>query len=156
ETSDGGFDWSDAEFPAEPDWSAARTFGQLHGCRALGCALSGWLRVGWGMGARGKLAVAASPEPISVSSGSAYRWALECTRSRENSKPALRVKPELDNASVSPWNPLAEVAAPVRALADMSYDTGSELELRLFHSYAWGPGGDGWAHGGRWLVRVRD
>lgn len=156
ETSDGGFDWSDAEFPAEPDWSAARTFGQLHGCRALGCALSGWLRVGWGMGARGKLAIAAPPEPISVSSGGAYRWSLECTPSRESSRPALRLQPELDNASVSPWNPLAEVAAPVRGAADVSYDTGSELELRLFRSYAWGPGGDAWAHGGRWLVRVRD
>jgi hypothetical protein len=156
ETSDGGFDWSDAEFPAEPDWSAARTFGQLHGCRALGCALSGWLRVGWGMGARGKLPVAAVPDPISVTSAGAYRWSLECTPSREVSKPALRVLPELDNTSVSPWNPLAEVAPPTRAPADASYDTGSELELRLFRGYAWGPAGDAWTHGARWLVRVRD
>jgi hypothetical protein len=156
ETSDGGFDWSDAEFPAEPDWSAARTFGQFHGCRALGCALSGWLRVGWGMGPRGKLPIAAVPDPISVTSAGAYRWSLECTPSREASKPALRVLPELDNTSVSPWNPLAELAPPTRAAADASYDTGSELELRLFRGYAWGPTGDAWAHGGRWLVRVRD
>jgi hypothetical protein len=156
ETSDGGFDWSDAEFPTEPDWSAPRTFGQLHGCRALGCALSGWLRVGWGMGARGKLSVAPVPDPISVTSGGAYRWSLECTPTRETSRPALRVLPELDNSSVSPWNPLAEIAPPTRAAADVGYDTGSELELRLFRSYAWGPAGDAWAQGGRWLVRVRD
>jgi hypothetical protein len=156
ETSDGGFDWSDAEFPTEPDWSAPRTFGRLHGCSPLGCALSGWLRVGWGMGTRGKLAVAALPEPISANSSGAYRWSLECSRSRESSKPALRALPELDNPSESPWNPLAEIAPPARGAADASYDTGSELELRLFRSYAWGPGGDAWAQGGRFLVRVRD
>lgn len=156
ETSDGGFDWSDAEFPAEPDWSSPRTYGRLHGCRALGCALSGWLRVGWGMGARGKLSVASVPEPISVTSSGAYRWSLECSPTRESSKPALRTVPEFDNPSVSPWNPLAEIASPPRAAADASYDTGSELELRLFRSYAWGPGGDAWARGGRWLMRVRD
>ena len=35
-------------------------------------------------------------------------------------------------------------------------ETSNEADLRLFHAYAYGPAGDGWARDARWQIRVRD
>ena len=156
ETIDGGFEWSDAELPAEPDWRAQRTFGSESGCSALGCAVSGWLRVGWGMGENSKLPIAALPEPVRVMGPGGGRWSLDCVASGEQSRPALPVAPEGDGALSSPWNPLAEVAPPARAKNEIGIDTGNEAELRLFRAYAWGTSDDGWSRAARWTLRLRD
>ncbi|HEY3498908.1 MAG TPA: hypothetical protein VGK73_29660, partial [Polyangiaceae bacterium] len=156
ETIDGGFEWTDAELPAEPDWRAQRTFGSESGCTPLGCAVSGWLRVGWGMGERSKLPVAELPEPVRIAGPAGGRWSLDCIASGEQSRAALPVAPEGDGSLASPWNPLAEVAAPARSRNEIGIDTGNEAELRLFRAYAWGSPDDGWSRAARWTVRVRD
>lgn len=156
ETVDGGFEWTDAELPAEPDWRAQRTFGLESGCSPLGCAVSGWLRVGWGMGKTSKLPLATLPDPVRIAGPGGGRWSLECVPSGEQSRPALPVTPEGDGSAASPWNPLGEVRPPVRARNEIGIDTGNEAELRLFHAYAWGSPDDGWSRAARWLVRVRD
>jgi hypothetical protein len=156
ETSDGGFEWSDAELPAEPDWRAQRTFGLESGCTALGCSVAGWLRVGWGMPEGAKLPIAELPDALRLPGPGGGRWSLECAPSGERSRLALPAVPEGDTSVTSPWNPLAEVAAPARARNEIGIDTGNEAELRLFRAYAWGSPDDGWGRAARWLVRVRD
>jgi hypothetical protein len=154
ETTDGGFHWSDADLATEPDLKAERSFGATNGCTAVGCAFAGWLRVGWGSPERVKRAPA--PEATSFQSPGGGRWSLECDADGRKSQPALPVRPENDERTVSPWNPFAEVAPPIRAASDTGFDVGSEAELYLYRAYVWGPPGDGWARQARWLVRVRD
>jgi hypothetical protein len=156
ETVDGGFEWSDGELPGEPDLRPLRTSGTVSGCTRLGCAVSGWLRVGWKMGERDRLALASVPEPTHLSGAGGNRWSLDCEATGEQSKPALRKNPQTEDRALSPWNPLAEVPPPARARSEVGIETSNEADLRLFHAYAWGPAGDGWARDARWLVRVRD
>ncbi|HEV8550021.1 MAG TPA: hypothetical protein VGQ57_13350, partial [Polyangiaceae bacterium] len=156
ETIDGGFEWSDGELPAEPDLRVERTFGKEQGCTPLGCVTGGWLRVGWTMGNTSRLAIAPLPEPTRLLGSGSNRWSLECRATGEQSRPALRQTPQPEDRSLSPWNPLAELAPPPHARSDASYEIANEAELRLFHAYAWGPPADGWARDARFLVRVRD
>ena len=156
ESVDGGFEWSDGEFPAEPDLRPQRTSGTTSGCTELGCAVSGWLRVGWKMGERDRLTMAQVPEPTGLPGAGGNRWSLQCEPTSEQSRAPLRKNPQSEDRAVSPWNPFAEVAPPTRGRADFGLETGNEADLRLFHAYAWGPAGDSWARDARWLVRVRD
>jgi hypothetical protein len=156
ETVDGGFEWTDGELPAEPDLRLERTYGDEHGCSALGCAVGGWLRVGWSMGERSRLALAEPPEPTRLLASGSNRWSLECQPTGEQSRPVLRQSPQPEDRSVSPWNPLAEVAPPARSRSDTGYEVLNEAELELFHAYVWGPPGDGWARDARFLLRARD
>jgi len=156
ETVDGGFEWSDGELPGEPDLRPLRTSGTFSGCTSLGCSVSGWLRVGWKMGEKDRLKLAEVPEPTRPLGSGGNRWSLDCRATGEQSKAALHMSPQSEDRAVSPWNPLAEVAPPVRARTDYGVETGNEADLRLFRAYAWGPTGDGWARDSRWLVRVRD
>ena len=156
ETVDGGFEWTDGELPAEPDLRLERTYGDEHGCSALGCAVGGWLRVGWSMGERSRLALAEAPEPTRLLASGSNRWSLECRPTGEQSRPALRQSPQPEDRSVSPWNPHAEVVAPARGRGDTGFEVLNEAELELFHAYVWGPAGDGWARDARLLLRVRD
>jgi hypothetical protein len=156
ETVDGGFEWSDGELPAEPDLRPLHTSGTSSGCTRLGCSVAGWLRVGWKMGEKDRLELAAVPEPTRPLGSGGNRWSLDCQATGEQSKAALRMSPQSEDRAVSPWNPLAEVPPPARARTDYGVETGNEAALRLFRAYAWGPPGDGWARDSRWLVRVRD
>jgi hypothetical protein len=156
ETIDGGFEWTDGELPAEPDLRQERTFGTESGCSILGCAVSGWLRVGWKMGERDKLATARAPDATRLLGAGGNRWSLDCRASGEQSRPALRDNPQPEDRAVSPWNPFAEVAAPAKGRSELGIETSNEADLRLFHAYAHGPPGEGWARDARWLVRVRD
>ncbi len=156
ETIDGGFEWTDGELPAEPDLRPERTFGTESGCSILGCAISGWLRVGWKMGERDKLATARAPESTRLLGPGGNRWSLDCRSTGEQSRPALRNNAQPEDRAVSPWNPLAEVAPPPKRRTELGIETSNEAELRLFHAYAHGPAGDGWARDARWLVRLRD
>jgi hypothetical protein len=156
ESVDGGFEWSDGELPGEPDLRPVRTSGMVSGCTRLGCVVSGWLRVGWKMGEKDRLVLASVPEPTRLPGAAGNRWSLECEATGEQSKPALRKNPQAEDRGVSPWNPLAELPPPARTRSDFGVETNNEADLRLFHAYAWGPAGDGWARDARWLVRVRD
>jgi hypothetical protein len=156
ETTDGGFEWSDAEFPTEPEWKTQRTMGAAHGCTRLGCAFSGWLRVGWGMGARGRLSVAATPETTRIRQPVGNRWSLECDATGEASRAALPLPEEArDNEPPRP-SPLAEIAAPLRPPSERAFDGGSEPELRAFRAYAWGPPLEAWPKNSRFMLRAVD
>jgi hypothetical protein len=156
ESVDGGFEWNDAELPSEPDFRPQRTSGATQGCTALGCVFSGWLRVGWGMGPRGRLGVAGVPESTRIRQPAGNRWSLDCVPTGEASRPALALPEPGDEREQSRPSPLAEVAAPVRPASERSFDAGSEPELRAFRAYAWGPPLEAWPRQARWIVRAVD
>jgi hypothetical protein len=156
ETTDGGFEWSDAELPAEPDFRVQRTMGAAQGCSALGCAVSGWLRVGWGMGPRGRLAVAEPPGAVRVKQTAGNRWSLDCVPAGVASRPALPIPEAANEREQGPPSPVAEVAAPSRPASERVFDAGSEPEARAFRAYAWGPPLEAWPKNARWLVRAVD
>src|SRR5262249_27668449 len=126
------------------------------GCSELGCAISGWLRVGWKMGERDRLTIAPMPEPTRLIGSGGNRWSLSCETTGEQSRAALHQNAQGEDRTGSPWNPPAQVAPPPRSRSDFGLESSNEADLRLFHAYAWGPAGDGWSRDARWLVRVRD
>jgi hypothetical protein len=134
ETTDGGFEWSDAEFPSEPEWKSQRTMGAAHGCTRLGCAFSGWLRVGWGMGPPGRLSIAAPPEATRIRQPAGNRWSLDCEATGDASRAALALPDEAGEREPARPSPLAELAAPVRPASERTFDAGSEPELRAFRA----------------------
>jgi hypothetical protein len=101
ETTDAGFSWSDVDLASEPELKPERTFGELNGCTAVGCAFAGWLRVGWGAPERVKRATL--PDPMSFSSPGGGRWSLECEADGARSRRALPLRPENDERTLSPW-----------------------------------------------------
>jgi hypothetical protein len=155
ETVDGGFDWTDAELPSEPDFKPQRTAGAAHGCTKLGCAFAGWLRVGWGMGPKGRLSIAPPPESTRIRQSAGNRWSLDCTATGEASRPALALPEEAGERESRP-TPLAELAPPVRPASERAFDAGSEPEPRGFRAYAWGPPLEAWSKNSRWLLRAVD
>ncbi len=156
ETVDGGFEWSDAELPTEPEWKPQRTMGAAHGCTRLGCAFSGWLRVGWGMGPRGRLAIAPPPDGTRLKQPAGNRWSLDCVATGESSRPAAPLPEETSEREPVRPSPLAEMAAPARPPSERFFDAGSEPEPRGFRVYAWGPPLEAWQKSARWLVRAVD
>lgn len=156
ETTDGGFEWNDAEFPTEPEWKSQRTMGAAHGCTRLGCAFSGWLRVGWGMGPRGRLPIAAPPEATRMRQPAGNRWSLDCDATGDASRAALALPDEAGEREPARPSPLAELAAPVRPPSERTFDAGSEPELRAFRAYAWGPPLEAWPKNARFMIRAVD
>jgi hypothetical protein len=156
ESVDGGFEWNDAEFPSEPEWKAPRTMGLAHGCTPLGCAFSGWLRVGWGMGARGRLPVAPPPESSRIRQPTGNRWSLDCVPTNVASRPALPLPEERSEREPANPSPLAELPAPTRPASERRFDAGSEPESRGYRAYAWGPPLEAWPKSARWLLRAVD
>lgn len=156
ETTDGGFEWSDVDMPSEPDLTAAAVLTSVNGCSAVGCAFSGWMRVGWGTPQKGVLPTAASPEPTRLRLPSGGRWSLDCIPTGEVSAPSLVVMPESEERREGSWNPFYEVPAPRRAAGDVALDVAGESELDEFHAYAWGPKLSDWNQRGRFLVRAVD
>jgi hypothetical protein len=156
ESVDGGFEWSDAELPSEPEWKPQRTMGAAHGCTRLGCAFSGWLRVGWGMGPRGRLSVASPPESARMKQVAGNRWSLDCVATGVSSRPALPLPEEPGEREPARPSPLAEIAPPSRPPSERFFDAGSEPEPRGFRAYAWGPPLEAWPKSARWLVKAVD
>jgi hypothetical protein len=156
ESVDGGFEWSDAELPSEPDWKPQRTAGAAHGCTKLGCAFSGWLRVGWGMGPRGRLSIAPPPESTRIRQSTGNRWSLDCVPTGEASRPALVLPDESSEREAAKPSPLAELSPPARPASERVFDAGSEPEPRAFRAYAWGPPLEAWQKSARFLVRAVD
>ncbi|HEX6765666.1 MAG TPA: hypothetical protein VF103_09320, partial [Polyangiaceae bacterium] len=156
ESVDGGFEWSDAELPSEPDWRPQRTTGMAQGCTRLGCAFSGWLRVGWGMGSGGRLSIAPLPDTTRIRQPSGNRWSLECVPTGDASRPALALPNEPNEREQSRPSPLAELSPPTRPASERVFDAGSEPEPRGFRAYAWGPPLEAWPKAARWMVRAVD
>ncbi|MET0790151.1 MAG: hypothetical protein ABW061_01400, partial [Polyangiaceae bacterium] len=165
ESSDGGFEWSDVELPSEFD--ATRELhdeGRLQGCSSIGCAFSGFVRVGWRTGsAAPRLRIASLPDPTPLLQPGGSRWLLHCEATGEVSEPALpgsgraRGPGRSDDAQTPPWTGFQELPAPALAAGEVGFDAANgENDTPLFHAYAWGERGADWGRAGHAQLRVLD
>ncbi|MEP7050181.1 MAG: hypothetical protein ABJB12_07510 [Pseudomonadota bacterium] len=165
ETTDGGFAWSSVDLPSEFDAGhELRDDARLQGCSELGCAFAGFVRVGWKAGsAAAPLRVAALPKFTSLIQPGGNRWVLRCEATGEVSEPALaqgsrvRGPGRSEEATVAPWAPFHETAAPTLAAGEVGYDTGGvDADLAALHVYAWGERSSDWGVAGHTQVRALD
>jgi len=164
ESSDGGFEWSELELPAEFDAGREpRDEARVQGCSELGCAFAGFVRVGWKGGASvPRLAVAKLPEVTPLPQPGGGRWLLRCEGTGEVSEPkaplgARARGPGRVEEATAPWAPFLEAQAPTLAAGEVGYDTGSgESNSAELHAYAWGERGADWGRAGHTLIRALD
>lgn len=162
ETVDGGFEWRDVELPARP---TASTAGSERGCGSIGCAVDGWIRVGWrGASRDGDLALVSDPKRRETSWALPGRWRFDCTPVATSRPSAASAAPAGRPAAVmlgrrrppSPrWDAFQGLAAPSLTPSELGFDVGGDLAVP-FRAYAWGPRGGDWARQGAMLVRVLD
>ncbi len=165
ESSDGGFEWSDVELPSEFD--ATRELhdeGRLQGCSSIGCAFSGFVRVGWRTGSSApRLRIASVPDATPLLQPGGSRWLLRCEPSGEVSEPALTLSPRArgpgrsDDAQTPPWAAFQELPAPALGAGEVGFDAANgDSDSPMFHAYAWGERGADWGRSGHAQLRALD
>ena len=173
ETSDGGMTWAPFELPDRDDEARAAP---SRACGPVGCALPGWVRVGWGEPeAPDDMKMAEAPTspyaPIKVSPTLTFdcsvssvatapvppKPGLPVVRPRPVVRGVVRGGPAHGNQHDTPWSSFRNLDAPVLAADDYGVDNGTPSnEAVLLRAYAWGKGGADWSRSGRWLVRFDD
>jgi hypothetical protein len=171
ETSDGGMTWSPFDLPdREEEARAAPT----RGCGPVGCALPGWVRVGWGeAGVPDEMRSAETPRtpyvPLKVSPTLHY----DCSVASQATPPAgdKRAAPPPPRPGRhrgpgvpapirqhdTPWAAFRNQEAPALASDEYGVDNGPSFNEQVtLRAYAWGRAGSDWTRGGRWLVRFDD
>jgi hypothetical protein len=177
ETSDGGMTWAPFDMPDRDEEARAAP---SRGCGPAGCALPGWVRVGWGAPATpDDMKQAESPTspytPIKVSPTLHFDCEVASVSTPplpDKPKPAAPVavvrgpRPHLGGGVVGPhgaardlptgWLRFRNVEPPALAPDDYAVDNGSPNDLVRMRAYAWGKRGSDWTRNGRWLVRFDD
>ncbi|HEY4160300.1 MAG TPA: hypothetical protein VGM29_19445, partial [Polyangiaceae bacterium] len=159
ETSDGGFIWSDVELP--PDFDATRAFDPTHaqGCSALGCAFSGFVRVGWrSQSGPPHLPVTATPDETRLPSPGGGAWNIDCVLQGAVSEPSLAVarRHARGDEEKAAWEPFLEAPAPQLGVGEVGYDTAPDKGAELAHAYVWGQRGADWSRAGHLQIRAFD
>jgi hypothetical protein len=180
ESVDGGRGWRELELPSIPESSLdARS----RACTPVGCALRGWVRIGWGPSEReGDLAPATQPPIVSVEPSVRQPIRLRCEldsrqpiRSTPTAAEARRTAKRPSKPSSPPPTPAVHVLRmrggvldagtwaaflglppPVREADDIGVDHGdaaTEVPLRV---YVWGPRGADWTRAGSFVARFED
>jgi hypothetical protein len=156
ESTDGGKSWVRFELPRLPE---APSDAKTRGCSAAGCAIRGWLRVGWA-GAESDNDLRAAPEPAIVAPEIAVApsMRLTCNLETSNDKPVdwKRPPPEMIGENAA-WEAYKNVPPPQLAKGEIGIDRGTYPYSPLTaYGYAWGPKGSDWTRAGWWLVRFDD
>lgn len=165
ESSDGGFEWTDVDLPAEFDPARElRDDARLQGCSELGCAFAGFVRVGFRTrDAAPRLRIAPLPDTTRLLQPGGSRWVLRCEATAEMSEPAQppvsrsHLGVRSDDTAAPPWAPFAELPPPALGSGEMGYDVGpSDSEGAAFRAYVWGERGADWARAGHLQLRLSD
>ncbi len=175
ETTDGGMTW--AKEIALPEPISQPAAGRERACGPIGCAIAGWLRIGWGARAEEPVHAPSLPGPV-------LRWnaradlSLRCESMHAPVRSAavdpangfadsgtasggtrLAPAPSSSWGTLSTFPPFGGVAGPLIPSADVGValdaSIGFERTLRAPASariYAWGPSSGEW-DAGRWQVR---
>lgn len=149
ETIDGGKTWSTFALPGLPvSLSAARS----RGCSRVGCALRGWVRLGWGEPAvQDDLDAVELPRSATVKSEVPDTLLFDCQLSS-------MTKPDVaDPARAIDWPKFHGVAAPSLGKDEIGVHKGTADHVKVpSHAYVWGGRGADWTRVGWWLLRFRD
>ena len=171
ETTDGGLTWKGFELPSGRLGRADTS----RGCSAVGCAVEGWLRVGWGEAAeedtlqdvpKSKVAYPpyhrsdalqlvcaptgkASPLPAPMSTPQPSRVPARRPSYRRPPSPASRYERR-------GWIPFGPVPAPTLGPEQVGTAGGRDYGELFFRAYIWGPKSSDWSRAGKWLVRFDD
>ncbi|MBW2454946.1 MAG: hypothetical protein JRI68_10560 [Deltaproteobacteria bacterium] len=153
ESTDGGKTWKEFELPGLPDSPGDA---KSRGCSPVGCAMRGWLRVGWGdPRTEGDLENVKTPEPLAAHSRTHTPIRLSC---------ALSVRPKSGEDEMlsarsrySAWTDFRGVPPPKLGKDETGVDKGSQAYEEVpAHVYVWGPKGADWTRAGWWVVRFDD
>jgi hypothetical protein len=174
ETSDYGMTWAPFELPDRDEEARAAP---SRACGPVGCALPGWVRVGWGDAATPDdmkvVDTPASPYvPLKVSPTLNFDCSLTTTATPplpdKPTPPVTVTRGVLLSRSLSqppghaahhdtPWAAFRNVEAPPLATDEYGVDNGNPTNEAVFlRAYAWGKAGADWSRSGRWLVRFDD
>jgi len=153
ESTDGGKTWKEFELPGLPDSPGDA---KSRGCSPVGCALRGWVRVGWGEPRTERdLENVATPEPVAAQSQSHAPVRLRCSLSmqpKEGEEELLRTR-----SRYSSWADFRGVPPPKLGKDETGVDKGSQAYEEVpAHVYVWGPKGADWTRVGWWQVRFDD
>ncbi|PIE06142.1 MAG: hypothetical protein CSA75_01070 [Sorangium cellulosum] len=163
ETTDGGLRWREFVAP----FSIRKKTNGRRGCSAIGCAVEGWLRVGWG---KPKNKDEFKEAPTSKVARPAYhppqRLRFQCAATGQTSAPPLPIpKTQIVQAHVRPpsriqatqgWYPFGSSPAPTLSADQVGVSSGRDYGGLMFRTYAWGPKAADWSQTGRWVVRFDD
>ncbi|MFO0554246.1 MAG: hypothetical protein U0271_38050 [Polyangiaceae bacterium] len=152
---DFGSTWQDIELPSVDDGSTpART----RRCSAMGCALPGWLRVGWGESAHADdLREAESPSTLKISTMKLSGAPLELSCSSVKSdKPPKTTGKIGEGQALTSWQAFRGVDPPLLDKEDVGVDNGSTYDANLVRFYVWGKRESDWSRTGRFIVRYAD
>jgi hypothetical protein len=174
ETTDGGMTWKGFDMPEhdiDPDDAPTRA------CGPVGCALSGWIRVGWGKPATaGDLAPAEAPQALYVQTRTTPVVNFACEPTGKSATPPIPSKPTTASRPPPPpppgatpygpprvplpatsgWLNFRNTAPPVVAADEVGIDNGTPYDLVSMRAYAWGKRGADWARTGHFLIRFDD
>jgi len=177
ETSDFGMTWAPFELPDRDDEARAAP---SRACGPVGCALPGWVRVGWGEPRTpDDMKVIEAPTspyvPIKVSPTLNFDCsvatvatpplpdkpspALARAPAPRGPRPGTSAGPAAAHVAQheTPWIAFRNVEAPPLGADDYGADNGNPTnEAALLRAYAWGKAGADWTRNGRWLVRFDD
>ncbi len=157
ETTDTGKTWTEAALPALPSTDTAE---ETRRCGPVGCALDGWLRVGWGEPALAEdLREAPQPEPPKLGSFklSSAPVSLACHRGRTTARrtDASRAPAALGESPTG-WLPFLGVSPPPLAKDEVGFDAGDAFAANPVRAYVWGKRDSDWTRTGRFVVRFQD
>jgi hypothetical protein len=183
ETTDGGFTWKDVEVPDRDDASVNAT--ATRACGPAGCALGGWIRVGWGKPAlAADLAQADAPKVVYPRVKDLTSMPLVCEADASVTAPiATKAAPKPEpppsrpprprfatppprlhahphagvaTMTLTPWAPFRNGPPPALGADETGVDNGALSDPVQLRAYAWGKKGADWTRAGRWLIRFDD
>jgi len=174
ETTDGGMTWKVFDMPehdTEPDDAPTRA------CGPAGCALGGWIRVGWGKPATaGDLSPAEVPQPLYVQTRTTPIVSFECEPTGKSVTPPIPFRPvaarpppprapggapftppRVPQPATSGWLSFRNTAPPTVGADEVGIDNGTHsYDLVSVRAYAWGKRGADWARTGHFMIRFDD
>ncbi len=155
ETTDMGKSWAEAPVPQAPD---ADGIVSPRRCGPVGCAIQGWLRVGWGEPASpNDLREVAQPEAPKLSSyklsGAPVGLTCSAPRAAADKKPAART---MSGEASTGWLSFQGVAPPALEKDEVGFDGGDPYGAWPFRAYVWGKRDSDWSRTGRFVVRFED
>lgn len=174
ESTDGGMTWNAFDLP-ERDDEEEEQGSRSRACGPVGCAIKGWIRVGWGNPKMADdLEPASSPPAFYVPMRASVGLGLECDATGVVTPPPPPAKAKVEPTPARPtimtygpygrrrdppmpaWMPFRNAPPPALQADEVGVDNGAPYDLVSMRAYVWGKKGADWTRAGRWLIRFDD